>query len=220
MTDQRLGNRAADRNQALLDVGLIFADNAVSRLCFSIDVDDGDGRTKHDFVALDLAEIDDISPRELVFQLYDPAFDRDSCGFGLIASLDDEPSHRVVETAIAALARLTHRGAVDAEGKTGAALRNALHDIIDDHTVIPHNSSGYDTHDALEDLDEDALALQYAILAADVELLKPQPKVAESGTRLLLVLDEQQAGTSDRRRPVRGSTPGVRTPSISSSPAA
>jgi glutamate synthase (NADPH/NADH) large chain len=51
--------------------------------------------------------------------LYDPAFERDSCGFGLIASLDDMPSHWVVETAIAALARLTHRGAVAADGKTG-----------------------------------------------------------------------------------------------------
>ena len=44
--------------------------------------------------------------------LYDPAFDRDSCGFGLIANIDDKESHWVVETAIAALARLTHRGAV------------------------------------------------------------------------------------------------------------
>jgi len=51
--------------------------------------------------------------------LYDPAFEHDSCGFGLIANLDDMPSHWVVETAISALARLTHRGAVAADGKTG-----------------------------------------------------------------------------------------------------
>ena len=51
--------------------------------------------------------------------LYDPAFERDSCGFGLIANLDDIPSHWVVETAISALGRLTHRGAVAADGKTG-----------------------------------------------------------------------------------------------------
>ena len=51
--------------------------------------------------------------------LYDPAFDRDSCGFGLIANIDNEESHWVVETAISALARLTHRGAVAADGKTG-----------------------------------------------------------------------------------------------------
>ncbi len=51
--------------------------------------------------------------------LLDPALHRDSCGFGLIANLDDLPSHGVVETAIEALARLTHRGAVAADGKTG-----------------------------------------------------------------------------------------------------
>lgn len=51
--------------------------------------------------------------------LYNPAFERDSCGFGLIANLDDNPEHWVVETAISALARLTHRGAVAADGKTG-----------------------------------------------------------------------------------------------------
>lgn len=51
--------------------------------------------------------------------LYDPSFERDSCGFGLIANLDDNASHWVVETAITALVRLTHRGAVAADGKTG-----------------------------------------------------------------------------------------------------
>ena len=51
--------------------------------------------------------------------LYEPKFEHDSCGFGLIANLDDLPSHWVVETAISALARLTHRGAVAADGKTG-----------------------------------------------------------------------------------------------------
>ena len=51
--------------------------------------------------------------------LYDPRFEHDSCGFGLIANLDDKSSHWLVETAISALARLTHRGAVAADGKTG-----------------------------------------------------------------------------------------------------
>ncbi len=51
--------------------------------------------------------------------LYDPRFEHDSCGFGLIANLDDKPSHWLVETSIQALARLTHRGAVAADGKSG-----------------------------------------------------------------------------------------------------
>jgi glutamate synthase (NADPH/NADH) large chain len=51
--------------------------------------------------------------------LYDPEFEHDSCGFGLIANIDDKASHRLVNTAISALTRLTHRGAVAADGKTG-----------------------------------------------------------------------------------------------------
>jgi glutamate synthase (NADPH/NADH) large chain len=57
--------------------------------------------------------------KKKVLSLHDPAFERDSCGFGLIANLDDLPSHWLVETAIVALTRLTHRGAVAADGKTG-----------------------------------------------------------------------------------------------------
>ena len=51
--------------------------------------------------------------------LYRPEFERDNCGFGLIAQIDDQPSHWLVQTAISALARLTHRGAVAADGKSG-----------------------------------------------------------------------------------------------------
>ena len=51
--------------------------------------------------------------------LYRPAFERDNCGFGLIAQMDGEPSHWLVETAIDALGRMTHRGAIAADGKTG-----------------------------------------------------------------------------------------------------
>ena len=60
---------------------------------------------------------------ESATSLYNPEFERDSCGFGLIANQDDIASHWVVETAIAALARLTHRGAVAADGKTGDGWR-------------------------------------------------------------------------------------------------
>ncbi len=51
--------------------------------------------------------------------LYHSSFEKDSCGFGLIANIDDKPSHWLIETSIAALARLTHRGAVAADGKSG-----------------------------------------------------------------------------------------------------
>src|SRR5215475_12730666 len=51
--------------------------------------------------------------------LYKDSYERDSCGFGLIASLDDAPSHWLVRTAITSLNRLTHRGAIATDGKTG-----------------------------------------------------------------------------------------------------
>ncbi|MGE0580673.1 MAG: glutamate synthase large subunit [Steroidobacteraceae bacterium] len=51
--------------------------------------------------------------------LYRDSYERDSCGFGLIANLDDQPSHWLIETAITSLKRLTHRGAIAADGKTG-----------------------------------------------------------------------------------------------------
>lgn len=51
--------------------------------------------------------------------LYDKSQERDNCGFGLIAHIEGEPSHKVVRTAIHALARMPHRGAILADGKTG-----------------------------------------------------------------------------------------------------
>jgi len=51
--------------------------------------------------------------------LYSPDFEQDSCGFGLIAQLDDQATHKLVATAISSLACMTHRGAVAADGKSG-----------------------------------------------------------------------------------------------------
>ena len=51
--------------------------------------------------------------------LYRSEFEKDACGFGLIAQMDDVASHWLVSTAISSLACLTHRGAVAADGKTG-----------------------------------------------------------------------------------------------------
>lgn len=51
--------------------------------------------------------------------LYQPDFEHDNCGFGLIAQMDGRASHWLVETAITALGRMTHRGAIGADGKTG-----------------------------------------------------------------------------------------------------
>ncbi|MBM7037522.1 glutamate synthase large subunit [Vibrio ulleungensis] len=51
--------------------------------------------------------------------LYDPTLEKDNCGFGLIAHMQGQPSHKLVRTAISALDRMTHRGGINADGKTG-----------------------------------------------------------------------------------------------------
>src|SRR3984885_11890662 len=50
--------------------------------------------------------------------LLDSRFDQDSCGVGFVAQLSGEPSHAILEHALTALARLEHRGAVAADGKS------------------------------------------------------------------------------------------------------
>jgi glutamate synthase (NADPH/NADH) large chain len=62
---------------------------------------------------------DAADPRARDWGLYRTGYERDSCGFGLIASLDDQASHWVLATAISSLNRLTHRGAIANDGKTG-----------------------------------------------------------------------------------------------------
>ena len=44
---------------------------------------------------------------------------KDNCGFGLVASLKNKPTHSNLEDAITSLERMMHRGAVAADGKTG-----------------------------------------------------------------------------------------------------
>ena len=52
-------------------------------------------------------------------QLYDHTYQKDNCGFGLIAHQHGERSHKLVKTAIHALDRMQHRGGIAADGKTG-----------------------------------------------------------------------------------------------------
>ena len=52
-------------------------------------------------------------------KLYAPELTKDSCGFGLIANIEGRASHKLVRNAITGLARMQHRGAILADGKTG-----------------------------------------------------------------------------------------------------
>jgi len=51
--------------------------------------------------------------------LYSEAEEHSSCGVGLVVSIDGSKSRAVVENGIKALKAIWHRGAVDADGKTG-----------------------------------------------------------------------------------------------------
>ncbi|AMA47486.1 glutamate synthase large subunit [Pseudomonas alabamensis] len=51
--------------------------------------------------------------------LYRPEEFKDNCGFGLIAHMTGTPSHHLLQTAMQALTCMTHRGGINADGKTG-----------------------------------------------------------------------------------------------------
>ena len=51
--------------------------------------------------------------------LYDPAYEHDACGVGMIADLNGNKTHQLVSDAITMLENLKHRGAEGADAKTG-----------------------------------------------------------------------------------------------------
>src|SRR5271170_99838 len=63
-----------------------------------------------------------MSPRNQPPQavgLYDPRYEHDACGVGMVARLDNRPTHEVVQRALRALENLEHRGAAGADARTG-----------------------------------------------------------------------------------------------------
>ena len=52
-------------------------------------------------------------------EAYNPAMEHDACGVGLIASTNGKKSRKIVDYGIEALKAIWHRGAVDADGKSG-----------------------------------------------------------------------------------------------------
>ncbi|HEX5308846.1 MAG TPA: glutamate synthase large subunit [Solirubrobacteraceae bacterium] len=51
--------------------------------------------------------------------LYDPRYEHDACGVGMVARLDNQPTHEVLARALTALENLEHRGASGADPLTG-----------------------------------------------------------------------------------------------------
>jgi len=59
--------------------------------------------------------------------LYDPSFERDACGVGMVCSLRGEKSHEIVTKALGVLANLEHRGATGYDPDTGDGSGILLH---------------------------------------------------------------------------------------------
>src|ERR1700685_417716 len=101
--------------------------------------------------------------------LIDERFDHESCGVGFVATLDNQPSHDILTKALTALARLAHRGAVAADGKSS--------DGIGIHTAIPRalllESAGF----ALRA--EQPLAVGMVFLPAEVSAAAAATKALE-----------------------------------------
>jgi glutamate synthase (ferredoxin) len=51
--------------------------------------------------------------------LYDPALERDACGFGFVVDIQGRRSHDIVEKALSVLVNLEHRGAAGSEKNSG-----------------------------------------------------------------------------------------------------
>ena len=65
--------------------------------------------------------------------LYDPAFEKDACGVGLVANIDGRKSHLIVEQGLEVLMNLRHRGACGCDPETGdgaGVLMQLPHDFL------------------------------------------------------------------------------------------
>ena len=51
--------------------------------------------------------------------LYDPSFEHDACGIGVIVNIKGEASHKIIEQAVEININLSHRGGVGSESDTG-----------------------------------------------------------------------------------------------------
>lgn len=60
-----------------------------------------------------------LTGSQATFPLYQESYERDSCGVGLVVAIDGTPNRRIVELALDGLIRLTHRGGVGADERTG-----------------------------------------------------------------------------------------------------
>ena len=61
----------------------------------------------------------DYTPRLVKQGLYDPSFEHDACGVGLVANIKGVKSHKIISQGLEVLINLGHRGACGADPETG-----------------------------------------------------------------------------------------------------
>ena len=106
------------------------------------------------------------------------AADHDACGVGFITQLGAKPSHEVVDRALTALQRLSHRGGLDADGRSGdgAGLLTALPDSFlrkrasEQGIALPKKY---------------AVGMLFVVKPAELDLTRFEMALAENGLRCL-----------------------------------
>src|SRR5208337_20424 len=51
--------------------------------------------------------------------MYDPLYERDSCGIGFVANIKGKKSYLIIKKGLEVIERMTHRGAEGSDNKTG-----------------------------------------------------------------------------------------------------
>jgi glutamate synthase (NADPH) large chain len=80
--------------------------------------------------------------------LYDPSYEQDSCGVGMAVNVDGKKDHSIVEYGLRILENMAHRGAENADGKTGdgaGILVQIPHDFIVSQGVQVPEAGRYGT---------------------------------------------------------------------------
>ncbi|HLL78641.1 MAG TPA: glutamate synthase central domain-containing protein, partial [Ktedonobacteraceae bacterium] len=110
------------------------------------------------------------------FPLYDARWEHDACGTGFLAQISGKASHALVQTALEALTRLTHRGAQDADAETsdGAGLLTQIPRLL---LCEELSARGI----ALSDLDD---------LAVGMLFLPSQERAREAYLRSIQVIEQ------------------------------
>ncbi|MGI8643795.1 MAG: hypothetical protein ACR2LS_06740, partial [Thermomicrobiales bacterium] len=77
-----------------------------------------------------------LAPIKSQAPLYDPAYEHDACGVGLVVDVEGRASRSILDRALAGLVNLTHRGGVGADARTGdgaGVLTQIPHQLFADH---------------------------------------------------------------------------------------